>query len=394
MSCGRAAKRTVSVKPRRSYSLRQKALILSLVEEKMMDKKVSLARAAGEIRVPLSSIYRWRGNADLPALEDASGVVGDKTRNHQGPDGFLDDVKEELMTFITEWRDRGLPVSRFAVLKKATECKPEFAAKTLPARYMCISRFLHKNNLVHRIATHTSQKPPESACEDAKSYLQLVRPMLVGRTRDPRWTLNMDQTNQFYGSSPKLTINVRGQRTVNMRKGADDSKRCTVALTVTAAGQFLQPFIVYKGVVGGTIDKRELPTKHPSGAVYTVQKKAWFDERVMLFWVEVLAPYVATAPVGVIPILFLDSFKVHLLGTVALAIESLGVQIEYIPGGCTGLVQPIDVGINKPYKAHMTKVYTGWLLNQDPDSPIRAAKREDVSGWILEAVGSIWTSKW
>ena len=37
----------------------------------------------------------------------------------------------------------------------------------------------------------------------------------------------------------------------------------------------------------------------------------------------------------------------------------------------------------------MTKVYTGWLLDQDPNVPIRAPKREDVSAWILQAVGGI-----
>jgi len=213
--------------------------------------------------------------------------------------------------------------------------------------------------------------------------------MLLGRTRDPRWTINMDQTNQFYGSSPKWTINVRGQRTVNMRKGANESHRCTVALTVTAAGNVLPPFVVYKGPKGGTIDSRELPC-HPDGAVYTVQTKAWFDERVMLQWVkQVLAPYVTTAPVGIIPILFLDSFKVHLLSSVTNAIQNTGCQVDYIPAGCTGLVQPIDVGINKPYKSNMTKVFTGWLSDQDPNLPIRAPKREDVSAWILSSVGML-----
>jgi hypothetical protein len=385
----RVARKARTFAPRRSYSLREKALVLSLVEEKMKDEKISLARAASAVNVPVSSIYRWRADASLPDLSNASNAFGDKARNHQGPEGFLDDIKEELVTFVTEWRDRGLPVSRFAVLMKATQYKPEFANKTLPARYITISRFLRKNNLVHRLATHTSQKPPEAACEDARSYLKLVRPMLVGRTRDPKFTFNMDQTNQFYGSSPKSTIDVRGQRTVNMRTGANDSHRCTVALTVTAAGNFLMPYIVYKGVEGGTIHKRELPN-HPSGAIYTVQKKAWFDERVMLDWVyKVLAPYVRTAPPGVIPIIFLDSFKVHLLGSVANAIQNIGVQVEYIPAGCTGLVQPIDVGINKPYKSNMTKVYTGWLFDQNPNVPICAPKREDVSAWILQAVGGI-----
>jgi len=110
----------------------------------------------------------------------------------------------------------------------------------------------------------------------------------------------------------------------------------------------------------------------------------------MLDWVDyVLKPYVATAPVGIIPILFLDSFKVHLLGSIADAIQDLGVQLEIIPPGCTGLVQPIDLKINKPFKANMRKIYTDWLLEQDEDVAIPSASRLDVSAWILEAVEGI-----
>jgi hypothetical protein len=110
----------------------------------------------------------------------------------------------------------------------------------------------------------------------------------------------------------------------------------------------------------------------------------------MLQWVDtVLAPYAATAPIGIIPIIFLDSFKVHMLGTVADAIHKLGVELEFIPPGCTGLVQPIDVGFNKPYKANYTKLYTKFLMNQDADQPLSGAKREDVSQWVLDAIGAI-----
>ncbi len=60
---------------------------------------------------------------------------------------------------------------------------------------------------------------------------------------------------------------------------------------------------------------------------YGMQPKAWFNEATMLNWVDyVLKPYVA------------DS--------VADAIQGLGVELEIIPPGCTGLVQPIDVGMN------------------------------------------------
>ena len=36
--------------------------------------------------------------------------------------------------------------------------------------------------------------------------------------------------------------------------------------------------------------------------------------------------------------------------TVTAEIETLGIEVDHIPGGCTGLAQPIDVGIGKPFK--------------------------------------------
>jgi hypothetical protein len=32
------------------------------------------------------------------------------------------------------------------------------------------------------------------------------------------------------------------------------------------------------------------------------------------------------------------------------AIGDLGIEVEHIPGGCTSLCQPVDVGVNKPLK--------------------------------------------
>ena len=124
---------------------------------------------------------------------------------------------------------------------------------------------------------------------------------------------NMDQTNTYFAHAPKTTINERGAHTINMRVGANNSKRCTVAFTITAPGEIIKPMVIYAGTRGGRIATHELP-QHPQDMHYAVQKKAWFDEVTMLEWVEkVLAPNVAMAPVRIIPILFLDSFKVHLL---------------------------------------------------------------------------------
>jgi hypothetical protein len=169
----------------------------------------------------------------------------------------------------------------------------------------------------------------------------------------------------------------------------DDSKHCTVTFTISASGNILKLMVVYQGAPRGCIALRELPL-HPHECHYAMQKKAWFDKAVMLDWVEnVLAPYVATTPAGVIPIVFLDSFKVHLLESVAYAIKSLSVEIKFIPAKCTSLVQPIDVGFNKPYKSNMSKIYIDFMMDQDSSQPLRGATRLKVSQWIINAVGGI-----
>ncbi len=97
------------------------------------------------------------------------------------------------------------------------------------------------------------------------------------------------------------------------------------------------------------------------------------------------------APPGIIPILFLDSFKVHMLGSVILKIQVLGVEVEFIPPGCTGLIQPLDVGYNKAFKSKVKDQYLDWLMKQDPDAPIAKTTCRHVVEWILSAEQNITT---
>ena len=78
------------------------------------------------------------------------------------------------------------------------------------------------------------------------------------------------------------------------------------------------------------------------------------DERVILTWVEeVLAPYVGMAPEDIILLLILDSYRCHMIASVIYKIQELGVKVKHIPGACTSLCQPVDVGFNKPFKSRV-----------------------------------------
>ncbi len=108
------------------------------------------------------------------------------------------------------------------------------------------------------------------------------------------------------------------------------------------------------------------------------------DERVMLCWVDkVIEPYVATALEDVVPVLLLDSYRCHIMASVVNKITKLGVEVILVSGGCTGLVQPLDVGYNHPFKVRIRKKWQEWMMELVKDSgTISVLDMEDISAWI------------
>ena len=110
----------------------------------------------------------------------------------------------------------------------------------------------------------------------------------------------------------------------------------------------------------------------------------------MLDWVAlVLKPYVATAPKGIIPAIFLDMFSVHMMVLVVNNIQALSDQIQFILGGCTGLCQTVNVGYNKTPKAKMRTQFNKWLMAQNPNKAFRGVTCHELSQWIIAAQANV-----
>ena len=110
--------------------------------------------------------------------------------------------------------------------------------------------------------------------------------------------------------------------------------------------------------------------------------KRWVD--------EVLQPYVATAPDDVILVLLLDSYCCHIMGSIVNKITALGVEVIHIPGGCTGLVQPLDVGFNRPFKVRIRRKWQTWMMETvQRTGTVKPPERADVSAWIADTFGDM-----
>ena len=105
----------------------------------------------------------------------------------------------------------------------------------------------------------------------------------------------------------------------------------------------------------------------------------------MLRWIdEILAPYIEDRPQGVTPILLLDDYKVHQVQEVQDKLAEIGVRPYWLPGGVTGLAQPVDVGITKPLKDRYRRQFGEWKKEMGIDRAIlRTPSREIQQGWAL-----------
>ena len=77
---------------------------------------------------------------------------------------------------------------------------------------------------------------------------------------------------------------------------------------------------------------------YPEGQVYTVQEKVLVDMHVFLQWINtVWSPF--CTEVGDETYRLLDEFSVHMKSECMQAIQGLGTEVDFIPGGYTGDLQ-------------------------------------------------------
>jgi hypothetical protein len=278
------------------------------------------------------------------------------------------------------------------VAREAARILPSFQQKTLVAREQIVRRFTKSMGLTQRAATHTAQKHFIETQIESRDFISMMKARIAGRNKDD--IINMDQTPISYSFHANKTLEAKGTKTIQVRMSTSDTKRVTVAATVTASGKMLPPFMIFKGASKGRIATREFGT-YPAGGKYACQPKAWMDEVNMHAWIDlVLKPFKdekdARDPDGPPPILILDSYRVHMMGSIVNRIQSMGIEVIHIPAGCTYLCQPVDVGINNPLKSAMRERWEGWMMNGGiVEGKAKEPTRKQVAEWLVDSYTTI-----
>ena len=201
----------------------------------------SIRRCAAKFGVYHSNLIKWLRNEEI-ILEKMS-----KKSVHSGPSGQLEDSKESILKWIFEHRETGLAVSHLSVVFYAGIVNPEFAGKSPEAKLSAVCHFLQNNTLVYCMGTHESQKPPEETRLESLDFLSVICPELVGPARHKKFILSMDQMPVYFSMHIGHILEGAGAKSVNICTCDGEGVRVTVAVTITANGDVLEPYIIFKG---------------------------------------------------------------------------------------------------------------------------------------------------
>jgi hypothetical protein len=180
------------------------------------------------------------------------------------------------------------------------------------------------------MGTHVTQCKLKDVATEASDYMNLMRPFLNGLYCNQHFILNMDQMPVYFSMMAKRMLDVIGIQTVHICLTANNTKQAMVAVTIATDGTVLPSKIIFKGKPDGRIAQNEFEM-YPTTHHYRCQDNAKMDEGVMIAWVdEILKPYVANTPNYIIPLLILDSYHCHMMASVVMRIQELGIKVKHV----------------------------------------------------------------
>lgn len=280
-------------------------------------------------------------------------------------------MASEYFSFV---RQAGIPLNvltaRGMLLSIITREAPELLEATasdgLPFR--CSESFTRKFlkrycNMVPRSSTRAAQKtPPDAGDKLYEMWLRLALGCRDSGVRHGDLIINFDQTNVVVADNSARTFDVRGSKQVGVT-GKEEKRSWTAVNAISAAGHMLPTQIIMKGVTVRSLPSPSSPDYDQSlriGFRWSLNRDSSWSNIPQLRELlrDIIVPFFEERkrdlgyPDDQECFIILDCWAVHRsLEFRELVFEEWPwLRLRFVPGGCTGLGQPCDVGIQRVYK--------------------------------------------
>ena len=298
---------------------------------------------------------------------------------------LIGDIKTSLVGLRKAHVPLGLSNIRSIMIAMIESAEPQLFTKIHKDghRFQCGPEFVRKFLRTElgwsiRRATRPAQKIPENV--DEILHRAVLRQAFSIRNFNIPAALrvNTDQTQIVLQQGGNITWNERNAHQVTTH-GQDEKRAFTLVVGISASGVLLPFQSVWAGKTHASLPSS---TRAPYveatqlGFEFTFSKKQqnyWATEETMQFYVRnILVPYFArqssdlSLPLHSPSIWQIDCWSVHisLSFRIWMATTYPWIILDYVPGNCTGLFQPCDVGIQRPLKQAITRSLNAEVIKE------------------------------
>lgn len=400
-------------KARRSYTARKKMQVLSY----WITPSIPSEWDPTELRCPiLQEVLAHFGNIPVSCISEWRRIEGDLARSAAGDRKRLPELDLRL---CSQWpkletclydkflkkRAMGEIVRSgwFRIRRKELRlaCYPEQLMLDGDFKFSqgWFNKFLFRHHICIRFTTNRTQKIPPDYLNLIINFFRFNRRVSQMQEKEKnsdnrsnakessfeverdigRFTLsriaNMDQTPAPVEYLSGRTYAEKGSKTVwaKAEKSKWDKRQATIQLTVLGDGTMLKPWVLFKGK--GQLPEAELD-RYDTRVTVKFNDEVYANEEIILEWIQQQLssiihgdnPYdgqTSTAiglPIGTYleshqapGLITLDAASFHKTQAVLTALRAANITPSTIPGGCTSLIQVLDVSVNRSLKNYLKK---------------------------------------
>ncbi len=235
-------------------------------------------------------------------------------------------------------------------------------------------KWLHETMLWSECwATHAAQKLPDNWEDQCERAFLCMAYTIKEEDIPSELIVNTDQTQVIYAQGSNLTWAETGAKQV-ITVGSDEKWAFMAVLSISNSGEMLPVQAVYDGSTSWSLPRKDVlhyqdAIKHGFKFEFVNSGTYWLMQQTMHDFIDsILAPYYdqqkerLALPESQKSLWHINMWSVHwskeLWGWMDK--NHSNIKIHYMPGGCTGVMQALDVGINHIYK-HSLK----WSYHKD-----------------------------
>lgn len=268
-------------------------------------------------------------------------------------------IEDELYSWFQSQRKNSLQVNYRLLRRKAREMGDNHGVTEadFPISDCWLHSFCRRHRITSRRITHRGQQDNRSAEEIGKVAVEWLRKLQTETAPfSADHIFNMDETPAYFDMSADSTLHFKGDKNVDGLDCGNRKTRFTVVLCASACGKLTPTMIIFKGLKN--VPKLNLPRNihvrvSEKGSMNTLLMKEWqkccFSSR---------GSYLANSPSLVI----LDSYGTHCKEEIQREFTSTyKSEVLILPPRTTSFLQPIDVGVNYPFKAALKRHWDTWF---------------------------------